>query len=237
MTENFTNQISAFLSALKTAYNQQGQLGKILLPGLVLLVFCCICSGLLSLLPRPSRNPSTVVPSPNLPPTAGGEATPTPLFNFNFPTFTPFPTSTFFVPSPFPTATPTPTATVTATPTVTITLLPTNTATATQPLPPTRGRGATIRIVDVDKLAEYADIENRTNQPIDLLGWRLVSEVGDQSCELSGTLLPNRVLRIWAQQGDPGFDCHFAFNIWRDNEPDPAVLYNPQGEVVSRFPF
>jgi len=108
--------------------------------------------------------------------------------------------------------------------------------TATQ-LPPTASGGATIRIVDVDKRAEYVDIENRTNAPINLRGWKLVSEVGNQSCELRGTLEPNRVLRIWAKQGDPGFDCRFPNNIWRDNQPDPAVLYNPQGEEVSRFPF
>jgi hypothetical protein len=88
----------------------------------------------------------------------------------------------------------------------------------------------------MDKRAEYVDIENLTSAPINLRGWRLVSEVGNQSCALRGTLEANRVLRIWAQQGDPGFDCRFPNNIWRDNEPDPAVLYNPQGEEVSRFP-
>lgn len=237
MIENITRQINTFLSALKTTYNQQGQLGKILLPGLALLMFCCLCLGLISVLPARSRNPSTVVPSPDLFPTGGAEASPTPLFNFNFPTFTPFPTSTFFVPSPFPTATPAPTETETATPlvpTATATLLPTNTS--VQPSP-TAISGAPIWIVDVDKRAEYVDIQNLTNEPINLSGWRLVSEVGNQSCELRGTLEANRVLRIWAKQGDPGFDCRFRNNIWRDNEPDPAVLYNPQGEEVSRFPF
>jgi hypothetical protein len=237
MTENITNQISAFFSALKTAYDQQGPLGKILLPGLVLLIFCCLCVGLISVLPSRSRDPSTAVPSPSLFPTAGGEFTPTPLFNFNFPTSTPFPTATFFVPSPFPTLTPAPTGTVTLTPlvpTATATLLPTNTATQA---PPTTVRAVAIRIVDVDKRAEYVDIENLTNQPIALRGWRLVSEVGNQSCALRGTLGPNRVLRIWAQQGNPGFDCRLQDNIWRDFQPDPAVLYNPQGEEVSRFPF
>ena len=235
MIENITKQITSFLSTLKTTYDQQSQLGKILLPGIFLVVFCCFCSVLASLLPL--RNSPTPAPSPNLLPTEGAQATPTPLFNFNLPTFTPFPTQTFFVPSPFPTATPSPTATVTSTPlvpTATATLPPTNTP--AQP-PPTTIRSTTIRIVDVDKSAEYVDIENRTDEAIDLRGWRLVSEVGNQSCELRGTLEPNRVLRVWAQQGNPGFDCRFPNNIWRDNEPDPAVLYNPQGEEVSRFPF
>src|SRR5215211_113790 len=235
MIENITKQINAFLSTLKTTYDRQGQLGKILLPALLVFMFCCLCSVLASLLS--SRNAPTPAPNPSLFPTAGAEASPTPLFNFNFPTFTPFPTSTPFVPSPFPTLTPAPTETATLTPlapTGTATSLPTTTATQ---LPPTASGSATIRIVDVDKRAEYVDIENRTNAPINLRGWKLVSEVGNQSCELRGTLEPNRVLRIWAKQGDPGFDCRFPNNIWRDNQPDPAVLYNQQGEEVSRFPF
>ena len=233
MIENITSQIKAFLSALKTTYDQQGQLGKILLPGLFLLVFCCCCSVLASLLP--SRSSPTPVSSPNLLPTIEGQPTPTALFEFEFPTSTPFPT--FPPPTAFPTLTPLPTGTVTITPTAapaTATSLPTNTA--TQP-PPTTSRGLSIRIVDGDKQAEYVDIENLTSQTINLRGWRLVSEVGNQSCALRGMLGANRVLRIWAQQGDPGFDCRFPINIWRDNEPDPAVLYNPQGEEVSRFPF
>lgn len=235
MNENFSKQISSFLSTLKSTYMQQGQVGRILIPALFLFAFCCLCSIVISLLP--ARNSPTPIPSQNVLPTSSALATPTPLFSFNFPTSTPFPTSTFFVPSPFPTATPAPTQTVTPTspsPTQTVTSLPTNTA--TQPPPPTT-RNTTIVIVDVDKRAEYVEIQNFTNAPIDLRGWRLVSEVGNQSCELRGTLRPNRTLRIWAQQGDPGFDCRLPNNIWRDNEPDPAVLYNPQGEEISRFPY
>ena len=234
--DEITKQVSLFLSTLKTAYNQQGQAGKILLPGLAVLMFCCCCSVLISVFPARLRNPSTAVPSPNPFPTGAAAATPTPLFNFPFPTFTPFPTSTFFVPSPFPTLTPAPTGTVTPTaPSPTATLIPT-----TQPPPTvfvTATKGISLRIVAVDKRAEFADIENLTNAPIDLRGWRLVSEVGNQSCDLNGTLQPHRVLRIWAHQGDPGFDCRFPDDIWKDNGPDPAVLYNPQGEVVSRFPY
>jgi hypothetical protein len=91
-------------------------------------------------------------------------------------------------------------------------------------------------IIHVNKLEEYAEIQNLTADPVNLDGWRLVSEVGNQSCRLRGTLQPEEVLRIWARRGNPGLDCRFQNNIWRDNEPDPAVLYNPQGQEVSRFP-
>jgi hypothetical protein len=235
--DNFTRQINASLSALKTAYEQQGQLGKLVLPGLALLMLCCLCMIPIGVLSLRSRNPPTATPNPSLVPTAGAQASPTSLFNF--PTLTPLPSSTAFVPSPFPTLTPAPTGTATPispSPTVTATAIPTHTST---PRPPTATAisGPSIRIIDVDKRAEYVDIENLTNTPINLRGWRVVSEVGNQSCALRGTLQPQRVLRIWARQGDPGYDCRFQDNIWRDNQPDPAVLYNPQGEEVSRFPF
>jgi hypothetical protein len=102
------------------------------------------------------------------------------------------------------------------------------TATATSSSP--------VVIIALDKVEEYAEIQNVSNEAVNLRGWRLVSEVGNQSCDLRGTLDPNEVLRIWSRRGSPGFDCRLGSSIWRDNEDDPAVLYNPQGEEVSRFP-
>ena len=237
MIENITKQVNAFLSALKRTYSQQGQTGRILFAFLALFVFCCICTvpiGLFS-----SRTPSTVVPSPNIFPTSGTQATPTALFDFDFPTFTPFPTLPFA--TAFPTLTPLPTGTETQTqispPTATGTPIPIPTATATRiPATATAASSGPVTIITVDKPAEYVEIQNRTNAAVDLRGWRLVSETGNQSCALRGTLQPNEVLRIWSGRGEPGFDCRFGFNIWNDNSADPAVLYNPQGEEVSRFP-
>ena len=230
-------QVSSFLDQLRTAYLEQGQWGRILLPGLFLLVLCCVCSSLIPWL-RP-RSASTPPPSPVLFPTEGTQTTPTGLFNFL--TFTPFPTSTSFVPTPFPTLTSSPTGSPTASalpsptgtqvlPTATATPVPTNTLTATPTSRPP------ILIVNVDKVAEYVEIQNLTQASMDLRGWRLLSEVGNESCGLRGTLDPNQVLRIWARRGNPGFDCRLGREIWIDTAPDPAVLYNPQGEEVSRFP-
>jgi len=242
MMENITKQINSFLSTLVTMYDKQGQVVKVLIPALFLLGFCCLCSVVIPLLP--SRNPSTGLPSPTVFPTDGTQATPTPLFNFN--TFTPFPTRTFFVPTAFPTLTSSPTGTQTPTPlvpTVTGTSIPSATATAS-PIPTATNPPATatatsvssVVIIAVNKPAEYVEIQNLTQTPVDLRGWRLVSETGNQSCNLRGTLAPNEVLRIWARRGNPGFDCRFPNDIWRDNQADPAVLYNSQGEEVSRFP-
>ena len=242
MIENFTKRVNTFLSTLRTTYNQQGQTGKILFAMLFVFVFCCLCLVPISLVRFGQRGDLTPIASPGIfPTTAGTQPTPTSLFDFDFPTLTPFPTLTFSVPTPFPTLTSSPTGSPTSTPvapTGTLTLLPTMTATQQPPTnpPATPTSGGSVQIVTVNKPNEYVEIQNRTNASVDLRGWRLVSEMGNQSCALRGTLQPDEILRIWARRGEPGFDCRFGFNIWNDTTPDPAVLYNPQGEEVSRYP-
>ncbi len=232
--KSMMDQINVFLSRLRSSYSQQGQAIKILIPALLLLVLCCLCIIPISLLRQRSPN---VFPSPSIPTSDGTAATPTALFDFDFPTFTPFPTSTSFTPSPFPTLTPPPTGTQTLTraaPTATSTqtALPTSMST---PVPPTTSLNSVV-IIAVDKREEYAEIQNFSDAEVSLRGWRLVSETGNQSCDLRGTLEPGEVLRIWADRGNPGFDCRFSDFIWRNDVADPAVLYNPEGEEVSRYP-
>jgi micrococcal nuclease len=94
--------------------------------------------------------------------------------------------------------------------------------------------GETLVITTVNKEAEFVDVKNKSNAAIDLYGWRLVSEKGSQTCSLSGTIQPNDTLRIHAQTGENGFNCNFSKQIWNNSEPDPAVLYNPQGIEISR---
>jgi hypothetical protein len=234
------NQMNSLLSELKRIYSQQGQVGRIVIPVLFVLVFCCLCSLTLSLVSR--RSPAPVTPSPGVFPTSDGLATPTALFDFDFPTLTPLPTLP--PPSPFPTLTPLPTQTGSPTqtgaptqtvPAATATLIPTNTATPAPPIPTATVIPGPVVIVSINKAQERVDIQNISPARVSLQGWRLVSEAGNQSCELNGTLAPNEVLRIWADRG-PGFDCRLPNEIWLDNEPDPAILYDPQGQAVSRFP-
>ncbi|HLO29190.1 MAG TPA: lamin tail domain-containing protein [Anaerolineales bacterium] len=221
-------QINAFLSQLKTIYRQQGQTGKILIPGVFLLGLCCLCSILFSFFP--ARNSPDITPSPFVFPSAVTGPTPTALFNFGQETFTPFPT--FPAPTAFPTLTSLPTETQTATqtaPPATDTALPTVT-----PLPP--ASTGSVAIVAVNKQMEYVDLQNTGNAPVDLSGWKLLSETGNQSCTLNGILQPNEVLRVWARKGTSGFSCRYSRNIWNDSQSDPAVLYNAQGQEVSRSP-
>ena len=91
-------------------------------------------------------------------------------------------------------------------------------------------------IVTVNKSAEYVDIKNGSSSSVDLTGWNLLSEKGSQSCQLGGVIQSGAILRIYAASGSDGFNCNYSKNIWNNSEPDPAVLYNPQGAEVSRFP-
>lgn len=230
MSNNIPQKINSFLSGLKRTYDQQGQLGKLLFPGLFLLSFCCGSLALFSLLR--SRGAANVVPSPVVSPSQGVGATPTSLFNFGPVTFTPFPTLP--PPTAFPTFTPASTGSPTLTqivPTATITLFPSS----TNP-PATATNSGSVTIIAVDKPAEYVDIQNLSSATVDLNGWTLVSEMGNQACKLRGVLLPNEIIRVWARRGSPGLSCRYPINIWNDNTLDPAVLYDPQGKEVSRYP-
>jgi len=134
--------------------------------------------------------------------------------------------------SPVPTRTPLPTSLPTRSfETPTVVVLPTGINLAT-------GRGV-LTISSMDKNLEYVDIQNVGYGPVNLTGWTLVSERGEQVCRLSGMLQPREVFGVWAGSGpvgSEGFNCGFLRRIWSNNELDPAVLYNPDGDEVSRYP-
>lgn len=93
-------------------------------------------------------------------------------------------------------------------------------------------------IVGLNKRAEYVDLRNNGSDPVDLIGWRLLSERGNQDCPLGGLIGPDETLRVWALAADAdqgGFNCGFGSNIWSNSEPDPAVLFDPNGNEVSRM--
>jgi hypothetical protein len=185
----------------------------------------------------PTAEP-TQVPTEKPQATYTDQPTYTPLPTYTaLPTYTPLPTSTDLpTATRQPTNTPRPTATASSIPP---TELPAATA-VPQPteLPPPAvvGIGKLI-IVGVDKRAEFVDIQNAGDGAIDLGGWKLVSEKGNQVCFLGGQIAPGVVLRIWAlaeDAGQGGFNCQFDSNIWNNSEPDAAVLYDASGNEVAR---
>jgi len=90
-------------------------------------------------------------------------------------------------------------------------------------------------IVAVDKREEYVDLQNVGDTDVDLTKWNLVSERGHQECHLAGIIKAGETLRVWAGNSQlGGYSCGYNSPIWNNSQPDPAVLYNPQGVEVSR---
>jgi hypothetical protein len=209
------------ISELPGWFSQQKLSGKLMIGGVGLLFLLCLCGVLSTTFTQSGQFPTITLTYQGADSlllitwTPAGSLTPT---SSATPTGTPAPTRT-----PLPTSLPT-----RSFETATTVILPTS-------IRPDL-RGSFIAIVLVDKKLEFVDIQNLSGAPVNLSGWVLVSERGDQSCTLSGILQPNEVLRIWAGTAETGYSCEFGRTIWTDNELDPAVLYNPQVQEVSRYP-
>ena len=179
---------------------------------LIVYIFaCCPCSTTGP--PTPIAKTATVQP-PIAPPT-------------DTPTLPPPPTE-----APLPTDTPIPPPPPIDTPT-----LPPPPPTDTPVPPPPPPGEAQVVIIAVNKEAEYVDIQNIGGAPQDLTGWLLLSERGEQKCPLGGVIQPGETLRIWAMSEDAdkgGFNCGHGQPMWRNDKPDPAVLYDATGQEVDR---
>jgi endonuclease YncB( thermonuclease family) len=98
---------------------------------------------------------------------------------------------------------------------------------------------ANVQIIDVDKRAEYVDIQNIGYQSVSIEKWTLRSDKGDQDCLLSGILEPGEILRVWALISDgekEGFNCRFSNYIWNNSELDPAVLFDASFTEIDQYP-
>jgi len=92
-----------------------------------------------------------------------------------------------------------------------------------------------IVIFNVNKVGEFVDLQNAGDTAIDLKGWKLVSGLGKEECKLNGTIHPSEIVRIFSGKDQPGFSCGFDKPIWNDKEPDPAILYDSDGNEVARY--
>ncbi|GAB4213381.1 MAG: hypothetical protein OHK0022_50450 [Roseiflexaceae bacterium] len=81
-----------------------------------------------------------------------------------------------------------------------------------------------VKIVGIDKRAERVRLQNVSDAPVNLDGWRMCSIKGNQEHgPLGGTLAPGEVREFE----------HSGGNIWNNNEPDDGALYDPNGRLVS----
>lgn len=91
--------------------------------------------------------------------------------------------------------------------------------------------------VTVDKEAEVVTITNTTSQPIDLDGWKLISVRGNQTYTFEPYLL-NAKESVYLASGEDavakeGVLLWEVNNVWHNQEPDPAELYNENNELVA----
>lgn len=103
---------------------------------------------------------------------------------------------------------------------------------------PNNGTGHIV-IVDVNRVDDYVDIRNMSEEPINMTDWKLESDRREQTCILEGVLQPNEQLRIWAlvvANEKEGHNCGIVDdNYWPNTNSDIAILYDSSGTEMSRM--
>lgn len=196
--------------------------------GLLLAIAACTSAPL----PTPTATIASVQT-----PTATPTGTPSPTATLNA-VSTATPTATT-APTQTPTATPTETPSPTATPPAVSTATPIPTLVATQtPLATTANSGLVIDGVDL--VAEIVVITNYSQVPVDLEGWKLLSQVGGQEFTFPALVLePGESVTIASGPGaedDPPRKLKWTGRYIWNNDGDPAILQDAQGNVVSQYP-
>lgn len=111
-----------------------------------------------------------------------------------------------------------------------------STPNSVQPVPETAT--GSLKLATIDLRGEVVTLINSGAEVVNLTGWKLVSEKGNQTFNFpAGTTLPEGgTLKVVcgknAQEG-PNVLVWTVENMW-NNEGDPGVLYNAQGQLVSR---
>lgn len=86
---------------------------------------------------------------------------------------------------------------------------------------------------------EYVEITNLGDVPQDLEGWVLrdISEGYPSFTFPSYILGPGDSIRVYTNEYHPewgGFSFGYGKAVWNNTDPDVAVLYNAEGQEVSR---
>lgn len=112
------------------------------------------------------------------------------------------------------------------------------TAPPVPPEPPVQST-ANVKITNIDLGAEVVTLQNQGTGSVDLTGWKLVSTVGPQTFYFkSGTSISAGAnLRIVSGGNTAGSSDTIVWtssSIW-NNSGDTGILYNDQGQEVSRY--
>jgi competence protein ComEC len=86
---------------------------------------------------------------------------------------------------------------------------------------------------------EYVEITNLGSEPQDLAGWVLkdISDGYPSFTFPSYVLAPGQSIRVYTNEVHPeygSFSFGYGKAVWNNSDPDTAVLYNAQGQEVSR---
>lgn len=97
---------------------------------------------------------------------------------------------------------------------------------------------STVELSNIDLSGEVVSIINSSNTPVNLTGWKLVSEVGNQSYTFpAGTTLAGggtlKVVSGEKAQSGAGILVWTQSNIW-NNDGDPGALYDAEGQLVAK---
>lgn len=95
-----------------------------------------------------------------------------------------------------------------------------------------------VELSAIDLQEETAVVTNRSNTEVNLTGWKLVSEVGNQTFVFpDGTVLPpGKSLKIVSgekAQAGAGTLLWTKSQIW-NNQGDPGALYDAQGDLIGK---
>lgn len=86
---------------------------------------------------------------------------------------------------------------------------------------------------------EYVEISNLGTEPVNLQGWKLI-DIDEGYPELIFPyyiLNPGQSIRVYTNEIHPeygGFSFGQGTAVWNNSDPDTAVLYNAQGDEMSR---
>jgi len=117
---------------------------------------------------------------------------------------------------------------------------PSNSTSATPPTTGVSSSASGVVIASIDLGAELVTMKNNSGAAINLSGWKLISEKGNQEFTFpSGTTLaPGGTIKIVTgpnATAGPGVFVWTTKNIW-NNDGDPGALYDSSGKLVSRYP-
>lgn len=101
------------------------------------------------------------------------------------------------------------------------------------------GNGSVV-IASIDLKSDLVTIKNNSSSAVNLAGWRLVSEKGNQNFNFpSGTTISaGGTVKVVSGKGavaGPGTLLWTTTYIW-NNDGDPGSLYDASGKLVSRYP-